>query len=301
MRFFSRLLPCFLSFCFVFSGVGWGQPKPPSPSKNPRVKFALLNIHKSSKLCKRAYRIQINALSVVEAHASLKPLLEAQLQSWLRWALEAETSNSNAVDVWVQEELERYEKQDCETDRDTAQTPWERTLTVKHFFEDERFLSLSFEFVTFEGGAHESRQKQFVTWDKEAKAPLSLEALSLEAEPLLALAEEEFRKVRKLKPEDEFEANGYWFDKGKFRLSEQFALTECGLLFYYNPYEVAAYAVGPIEILLPFSKLKPLYKTPPPPPSKIFVKAFEGCPNALAPPPSPPKPTPKPRAPAKTP
>jgi hypothetical protein len=196
--------------------------------------------------------------------------------------------------VWAQEELSRYEKQDCEADKDFSQMPWERTLTVKHFFEDERYLSLSFEFVAFEGGAHENRKKQFVTWDKETKAPLSLAALWPEAEPFLALAEAEFRNARKLKPEDDFEANGYWFDKGRFRLSEQFAFTECGLLLHYNPYEAAAYAVGPIDVFIPFAKLKTLSKVPLP--SKAFVKAFEFCPGT-----PPPKPPPKRQAPAKAP
>ena len=295
MRFFcyiSRfLLPGVLGCFLVFSSsFAWGQAASPKASK---TRFAPLTLQKSSKHCKRVYRIQVNTLNVVEAPATLKPAVEAQLQTWLRWGLEAETSTSNSPEAWVQEELARHEKQDCEEDKDFAHMPWERTLTVKHFFEDERFLSLSFEFVAFEGGAHENRKKQFVTWDKESKTPLTLAALWPEAEPLLALAEAEFRNARKLKPEDDLEAGGYWFDKGQFRLSEQFAFSECGLLLYYNPYEVAAYAVGAIEVFIPFAKLSPLPKAPS---SKAFVKAFEFCPNA-----PPPKALPKPKTGAKAP
>jgi len=216
------------------------------------------------------------------------------LQNWLRWALEAETSASSSPEVWAQEELQRYEAVDCEEYKEAGQTPWERTLAVKHFFEDERWLTLSFEFVAFEGGAHESRQKQFVTWEKETQTPLSLAALSPEPTPLLELAETEFRNTQKLKPEDAFEANGYWFDNGQFRLSEQFALCECGLLLYYNPYEVAAYAVGAIEVFIPMAKLKTLSKLPLPS-SKPAVKAFDYCPYM---PPPPPKPAPKKAPPA---
>jgi len=275
-----------------FAPAAWGQPKAPKVSK---TKFAQVAIQKTSKHCNRVYRIQVHTLNVVEAPAALKPVVEAQLHSWLRWGLEAETSTASSPEVWAQEELLRHEKQDCETDKDVAQTPWERTLTVKHFFEDERYLSLSFEFVAFEGGAHENRKKQFVTWEKESKTPLTLAALWPEMEPFMALAEDEFRQARKLKPEDDFEEHGYWFDKGRFRLSEQFAFSECGLLLYYNPYEVAAYAVGPIEIFIPFAKLKTLSKLPLP--SKSSTKALESCPNA---PPPPPRPTPQ-RAPAKMP
>jgi len=287
MPFFS-VFSSFLTlglFLGAFSPEAWGQP-----GKTSRAKFRQVAIQKSSTHCKRVYHIHVNALSVVEAPASLKSLVEAQLQSWLRWGLEAEASSAHAPAAWVQEELARHEKQACEADGG-APMPWERTLNFRHFFEDERYLSLSFEFVAFEGGAHENRKKQFVTWDKESKTPLSLAALWPEAEPLLTLAEAEFRKARKLNDDDDLEAKGYWFENGKFQLSEQFAFSECGLLLYYNPYEIAAYAVGPLEILIPFSQLRSISKAPLP--SRAFVRAFASCPNT-PPPPKPVLPRPPP-------
>jgi len=299
MRFFTLpscflcLLGFFLSLEGALAPVAWGQPK---TSRASKTKFVPVALQKSSQHCKRTYRIHVSALRVVEAPAALKPLVEAQLQSWLRWGLEAETSNAQAPAAWVEEELARHQQQECESDRELAHMPWERTLTVRHFFEDARYLSLSFEFVAFEGGTHENRKKQFVTWDKETKTPLSLTSLWPEVEPLLQLAEAEFRKAQKLKPEDDLEAHGYWFDKGQFRLSEQFAFTECGLLLHYNPYEVAAYAVGPLDIFIPFSQLKTISNATAPLPSQAqaFVKAFASCPNM----PPQPKPPTKQRAPA---
>jgi hypothetical protein len=33
---------------------------------------------------------------------------------------------------------------------------------------------------------------------------------------------------------------------------------DSGLLFYYNPYEIAPYAVGPTELLLTYEALEPI-------------------------------------------
>jgi hypothetical protein len=207
--------------------------------------------------------------------------------------LAAETSNAQTPEAWLKEEVERYEKQGCEGEGEgegEEKAAWERVATIKPFFENARYITLSFEFVAFEGGAHENRQRQFATWDKETQTPLRLATLFPETERLLEVAEAEFRKARKLKPEDAFEENGYWFERGQFRLSEQLALSECGLLLHYNPYEVAAYAVGSMEVVIPPARLKGLSNLPLF--SKPLLKAFGSCPNA---PPS--KPSPKRAAP----
>jgi hypothetical protein len=40
-------------------------------------------------------------------------------------------------------------------------------------------------------------------------------------------------------------------------LNDNFALTATGIVFYYNPYEIAAYAAGPTLLELPLPSNKP--------------------------------------------
>lgn len=75
------------------------------------------------------------------------------------------------------------------------------------------------------------------------------------------IAEKEFRKVREMKPEESLEDAGFWFENNKFSLNDNFAITEEGLIFYFNSYKVAApYAAGPTEIVLNYREFKHLIK-----------------------------------------
>ncbi|HKY62130.1 MAG TPA: RsiV family protein, partial [bacterium] len=74
-------------------------------------------------------------------------------------------------------------------------------------------------------------------------------------EPIQALGEKAFRRARDLPAETDLNDAGFTFENG-FRLNENFAAGPEGLIFYFNPYEVASYADGPTELLIPYSELK---------------------------------------------
>ncbi len=51
---------------------------------------------------------------------------------------------------------------------------------------------------------------------------------------------------------------GFWFENNEFFLNDNFLITDSSLVFYYNNYEITAYAFGPTELIIPFSKIKSL-------------------------------------------
>ncbi len=56
--------------------------------------------------------------------------------------------------------------------------------------------------------------------------------------------------------------SGFTFENDLFTLPENFALRDEGLAFYYNPYDVAPYAMGPTEIVLSWEEIKDLLAPP---------------------------------------
>jgi hypothetical protein len=38
-------------------------------------------------------------------------------------------------------------------------------------------------------------------------------------------------------------------------LNDNFAVAKRGIIFYFNSYEIAPYAMGPTELLIPYAKL----------------------------------------------
>lgn len=59
---------------------------------------------------------------------------------------------------------------------------------------------------------------------------------------------------------DEYDENGYLFEKGRFVLNDNFTLTQTGIKFLYNVYEIKPYVAGITELEIPYSDLKDILK-----------------------------------------
>lgn len=121
----------------------------------------------------------------------------------------------------------------------------------------ESVLSLSLGERSYTGGAHGSETFRFESFDGRTGARLGLDdviAPGKRAE-LEALVESRFRAAHALEPDADLAEAGFTFEEGRFALTENFAVTDEGLVFYYNPYEVAPYAFGPTEIELRWDEL----------------------------------------------
>ena len=78
---------------------------------------------------------------------------------------------------------------------------------------------------------------------------------------LLGVVEKVFRKQQGLLPQHNLEERGYFLRDGRFFLPANIGMSKKGLIFYYNPYEIAAYALGPIEVTVPYEQLNGILRT----------------------------------------
>ena len=115
----------------------------------------------------------------------------------------------------------------------------------------------------FLGGAHPLSIVQFANYDLQSGKRISIDDIILpQARPeLVKLAEDVFRATRELDSESSLADMGFDFKDGQFDLPENMALTQDALIFYFNPYEIAAYVYGPSEIKVYFSQMGDLKKT----------------------------------------
>ena len=65
---------------------------------------------------------------------------------------------------------------------------------------------------------------------------------------LTKIGETEFRKLKELTAEADLGQAGFWFENNEFYLNDNFLITDSSLVFYYNNYEITAYAFGPDRI-----------------------------------------------------
>ena len=121
---------------------------------------------------------------------------------------------------------------------------------------DDRVVSLRFSEQIYSGGAHANTTRGYRSFHSATGRPVELEQIIAPADRRAfdALAAAMFRQIRDIPPGVSLAEAGFWFEHGRFRLNDNFALTGEGLLFYFNPYEVAAYAAGPTALLIPFSR-----------------------------------------------
>lgn len=138
----------------------------------------------------------------------------------------------------------------------------ERVVTVLHH--DDRLVSLKLEEYANTGGAHPNARTVYGTWSLEDGGRVSLGDLLTPGSEgrVKELGEAAFREARGIEPGQTYEELGFRFPDGEFALSENFAVTGEGLIFRFNPYEIAPYALGPTEIELTFETLDGLTAQP---------------------------------------
>ncbi|RYC70268.1 MULTISPECIES: DUF3298 and DUF4163 domain-containing protein [Spirosoma] len=132
---------------------------------------------------------------------------------------------------------------------------WELKTTADTVFSNENVLTVKMETYAYTGGAHPNSNQSFFTFNRETGQPLNLSDMVSDTVALLGVVEKAFRKQQQLLPQYNLEERGYFLHDGRFFLPANVGLSPKGMIFYYNPYEIAAYAVGPIEVTVPYEQL----------------------------------------------
>ncbi|MDR0761084.1 MAG: RsiV family protein [Treponema sp.] len=105
------------------------------------------------------------------------------------------------------------------------------------------------------GGAHGMREKQYFLFDTAKIKKLSLDDLiqknaRMTVRRILAAKLREFAGIAADAP---LSQGGFFTDLPD--IPENFFLTAGGFGFHWDPYEIAPYAMGPIEVLVPYDEL----------------------------------------------
>ena len=114
----------------------------------------------------------------------------------------------------------------------------------------------------YTGGAHGNYGTGFYNFDVKTGNLITINDLLQEGFelPLRTIAEPIFRAKYLEEGMSKYSEAGFYFEEDVFTLTDNFAITKEGLKFVYNPYEVAPYAMGQQEILIPYKNLADLVK-----------------------------------------
>jgi hypothetical protein len=140
---------------------------------------------------------------------------------------------------------------------------WAVETEGKMILDTRKLTSLEFSIYSFLGGAHPNSFVDLSTFSKETGERMDITAILKDTTSILPLLEQEFRKARDLAPAASLEEEGFWFPNGQVTIPANYAMVPAGLKLYFNPYEVAPYALGPTEVLLPLEQILPFLKIEP--------------------------------------
>lgn len=139
----------------------------------------------------------------------------------------------------------------------TTSQSWYLTIKINVLKQEPNYLSLKYVHDDYAGGAHGNTTISFLNYNPKTNTSITIDSLIQKDKmgDLMRIAEGIFRKNEKLSATESLEGK-YFFDKGKFALAQNFHVSDKGLVFLYNPYEIKAYSEGYTELIIPFSALK---------------------------------------------
>lgn len=137
---------------------------------------------------------------------------------------------------------------------------WEARIQGKVDYYHPNLLSIVVDAYLFTGGAHGYSTTRYLNFDTQAGTQLELTDMVENEAELTRLAENIFRKKEAIDENASINSTGFMFENETFYLPENIGLSEEGMRLHYNAYEIASYADGPIEIILPMEEVRTLLK-----------------------------------------
>ncbi len=156
--------------------------------------------------------------------------------------------------------LDDYSSDTTINAKDIKESPesfnYDLTNDCRVVYQSEKLLSLSFDNFSFTGGAHGNYGTSYLPIDLVNRKSLKLTDVIKAGgvRQLRPLLEKSYRKSRNLKPSEGLTEGGL-FDN-KIEPNENFYITGKGIIFSYQPYEIASYADGEIEIMIDYKDLQ---------------------------------------------
>jgi len=119
-------------------------------------------------------------------------------------------------------------------------------------------LSVESEEIIYTGGANEYYNLTFANFNINNGNEVELEDIinKDKIKELESIGKECFFKVKNIPPNTTLEDAGFWFENKKFSLNDNFAITDSGLVFFYNLYEIAPRSSGTSKLFISKEKLK---------------------------------------------
>ncbi len=141
---------------------------------------------------------------------------------------------------------------------ESAQT-WMIETTMSKTFESKDMVTFRIEIVTYTGGAHNNYTTRYLNFNMQNGDQVKLTDVFADTVQLKEALSTALRKQNSLSEESDLGEAGFFLENGEIPLSENFGFTKNGFIFHFDPYIIAPFSMGAIEIEIPRNavRLKP--------------------------------------------
>jgi len=136
-------------------------------------------------------------------------------------------------------------------------SPYSAEVNVAKSYSSPLLLSIETNYSSFTGGVHGYQKTGFLNFDPNNGNLITTSSLFKNKEEFTNFAEQLFREKNKIAESDAINSTGFWFKNDKFHLPESIGFSDENVVLIYNQYEIASYAEGVIELLIPLEEAKP--------------------------------------------
>jgi hypothetical protein len=135
---------------------------------------------------------------------------------------------------------------------------WELHIETEISYHSQDVITIAISTYEFKGGAHGNDKIKFLNLDAKTGYLLTQSDIVDTSEDFIKLAQTYFLKNLKTKNE-QLKMEDYFFGEA-FQLPENIGFSNDGLVLLYNVYEVASYAQGYTEFVIPFEEVNSYLK-----------------------------------------
>ena len=126
---------------------------------------------------------------------------------------------------------------------------------------DEKILSYSYESYAYLGGAHGNSNRMLYNYDLSNAHTIKEQDLFIADYKVLLtqlIKDQILEQSAELGSVADLNDLNFWEDE--IKPNDNFYISDEGLVYIFNPYEIAPYSMGQTEVMLPYDKLRPLLK-----------------------------------------
>ena len=239
------------------------EPGKQQPSRAEALTYDLTSFKKRSKVCdsgdKQCAEVVVQYPYFQQSNASfINSIIEKKVKTALHETVFNDEVPNVSVEKMADMVIEDYESFIDEF-QDSSEK-WDISVSVVSTFQKNQLLSLSFSTESYTGGAHANSFIEYMILDLKNEQELKVGDLVSSKKQLNTVAERLFRKQKNLSAAQSLQEEGYFFEGGKFKISDNIGIQQNGLVIYFNSYEIAPYAMGPSAVIVPFYEIKDILK-----------------------------------------